>query len=312
MNNPNDSWICSRFYKEWHEHNSDISTNNPHDADVVWIIAPWKWFDIPLDIYANKYVICTIHHIATSKFHGKKLETFKSRDRFVNVYHVPCLKTKEQIEPYTTRPIHVIPFWVNNTNWYNIENKTSLRSKFGIDPEAYLIGSFQRDTEGNSIANGSFIPKLEKGPDLFCDTVEIFHKAKGNVQVLLAGWRRQYVMKRLDESNIPYHYIELPDINIINELYNCLDLYIVAARQEGGPQSIVECASSETPIISTNVGIAPRILNSKSIFSYPEIAMEAIPDIEYALSKVKDLWIPGGFNKFKDLINMENINGRIS
>ncbi len=303
MNNPNDSWICSRFYKEWHEHNSDITTSDPRNADIIWIIAPWKWFDIPLDIYANRFVICTIHHIATKKFHGKKLETFKSRDRFVNAYHVPCLKTKEQIEPYTTKPIYVIPFWVNNANWYSIEEKANLRSKFEIDTDAYVIGSFQRDTEGNSITDGSFIPKLEKGPDLFCDSVEILHKTKKNVKVLLAGWRRQYVMKRLNESNIPYYYFELPDIGVINQLYNCLDLYIVAAREEGGPQSIVECASSKTPIISTDVGLASEILSDDSIFLNPASVSEASPNIEYAYSKVKDLWIDGGFEKFKNMIN---------
>ena len=39
----------------------------------------------------------------------------------------------------------------------------------------------------------------------------------------------------------------------LNELYNCLDLYVVASRVEGGPQAIIECALSKTPIISTDM-----------------------------------------------------------
>ena len=47
----------------------------------------------------------------------------------------------------------------------------------------------------------------------------------------------------------------------INELYNILNLYIVASRYEGGPQSILECSLTRTPIISTDVGIASEILS---------------------------------------------------
>ena len=57
------------------------------------------------------------------------------------------------------------------------------------------------------------------------------------------------------------------DFSKINELYNLLDLYIVSSRFEGGPQSILECAATKTPIISTDVGIAKEILNVGSIFN---------------------------------------------
>ena len=39
----------------------------------------------------------------------------------------------------------------------------------------------------------------------------------------------------------------------LNELYNILDLYIVASRIEGGPQAILECAVTKTPVISTDM-----------------------------------------------------------
>ena len=45
----------------------------------------------------------------------------------------------------------------------------------------------------------------------------------------------------------------------LNELYNCLDLYIVSSRLEGGPQAIIECALSKTPIISTRCWCCVRI-----------------------------------------------------
>ena len=64
---------------------------------------------------------------------------------------------------------------------------------------------------------------------------------------------------------------EMVDLNELNELYNILDLYIVSSRYEGGPRSIIECGLTKTPIISTDVGIAPDILHEKSIFDVNNI-----------------------------------------
>ena len=55
------------------------------------------------------------------------------------------------------------------------------------------------------------------------------------------------------------------DFVSLNELYNCLDLYIVSSRVEGGPQAILECGINKTQIISTDVGVASMILSPESI-----------------------------------------------
>ena len=88
------------------------------------------------------------------------------------------------------------------------------------------------------------------------------------------------------------------DLDKLNNLYNILDLYIVSSRIEGGPQAIFECAASMTPIISTDVGIASKILNKKSIYNHSEVEV-ASPDVEHAYKKVKMHFIPEGMNKFE-------------
>ena len=77
---------------------------------------------------------------------------------------------------------------------------------------------------------------------------------KNNVLVVLAGRRRQYVIEKLKNYNIEFKYFEMLNFSELNELYNVLNLYVVSSRYEGGPQSIVECAASRTPIVSTDVG----------------------------------------------------------
>ena len=89
-------------------------------------------------------------------------------------------------------------------------------------------------------------------------------------------------------------------ISKLNELYNLLNLYIVSSRLEGGPQAIVECGITKTPIISTDVGIADDILAEESIFNMDNFH-EAVPSVEFAYTKSKELIIPKGF---KDFINL--------
>ena len=191
----------------------------------------------------------------------------------------------------TTKPVFVQPFWANEKLWRPIEDKVSLRAKYGIPEDVNLIGSFQRDTEGHDLKS----PKLEKGPDIFCDMVEKMHKANNNTEVLLAGWRRQYVISRLKEMGINYHYFELPSFEVVNELYNCLDLYVVGSRYEGGPQAIFECALTKTPIISTDVGAAKSILAKESIYTPGERGIPTA-NVDHALESVQEYTIEKGMN----------------
>ena len=298
---PDENWICDRFVKEWKAYSNYPVTDNILDAKCIWLLADWCWNQIPNQILQSKKVIASVHHIVPDKFDSKEQEIFKIRDAIVDLYHVPCYKTKEQIKKYTNKPIWVYPFWVNNDIWFPLSKsaKDKTREENKISKEHFLIGSFQRDTEGHDLIS----PKLEKGPDLFCDAVEQIRESKKNkeISVILAGWRRQYVMNRLKKSGINFHYFELPSFEKINKLYNILDLYIVAARYEGGPQAVVECAACEIPIISTDVGLANMILHKDSIFKSGD-ALKAMPNIEYAKKEVSKYFMPEGFKPFVKML----------
>ena len=90
---------------------------------------------------------------------------------------------------------------------------------------------------------------------------------KENLIVVLTGKRRQYLIDNFEKFGIKYRYFEMKNFNFVNQLYNILDLYIVSSRIEGGPQAIVECGLTKTPILSTDVGIASNFLDPKSIYS---------------------------------------------
>lgn len=284
----NEDWIVDRFVKEWNEDNHDI-TSSINDADVIWLLASWCWNGIPLSILEKKKVLATIHHIVPDKFNREKLEEFLIRDKFVTAYHVYNQETYNFVEKITNKPIHLIDYWANQKIWKLTGEKKEIRKKYRLPEDKFLVGSFQRDTEGSDLKT----PKLEKGPDLL---VEFLQKIRDrNLHVVLAGWRRQYVICRLEELRIQYSYFEKPDQATINDLYQTLDLYPVTSRCEGGPQSLIECGLLGVNVVSRDIGIAKKVLKERAINNDVSLASPEIPNV--------DLWkIPAGYSHYRNLI----------
>lgn len=281
IKSPNENWILDRITKEWRTLKPDYCTDSLDNADLIWIISPWQWRQIPPNLLLDKKVLMTVHHIVPEKFTAAALQEFLIRDKFIDKYHTPCQKTKDFISKLTNKPVEVIGYWYNSGIWQPA-NKVEAREKLQIPPEAYVVGSFQRDTEGSDLIS----PKLEKGPDLFIESLKKIDK--NNLLVLLGGWRRQYVIKRLKEEGINFRFIEMAPIETLKDMYACCDLYIVASRVEGGPQAILEASAMKIPIISRDVGMATAVLSENCVIDVPEnIYFPVNSDVEFCYNNVK-------------------------
>jgi glycosyltransferase involved in cell wall biosynthesis len=289
---PRENWIVDRMGNEFLQYSShDVSLNKiEEDTELIWLFASWCWNQIPMEILARKKVVCTIHHEVPEKFDEKRKKNFLLRDKFVDYYHTYTRETETLIKSLSQKPIKIIPHWVNNKIWIK-EDKNMCREVLNLPKDKFLIGSFQRDTEGSDLKT----PKLEKGPDILVEKIKDICEFKQNVHVVLSGWRRQYVINRLNEEGISFTYIELPDQQKINKLYNSLDLYIVSSRCEGGPQSLFEASCLKTPIISTKVGQS-FFLNKNCIYSQNDKITQKLIDLslsstEYNFNNIKHLLI---------------------
>lgn len=276
MNNPRENWIIDRIRNEWYRNNETVVTEDINSCDIIWLAAAWQWRSIPKHLLKEKKVICTIHHITPSKFSKQSLRDFLDRDKFVDAYHTPNKHTAGLVSKITKKPVYTIGYWYDGETW-NVERLSTEQAKerLGIPKERFVVGSFQRDTEGSDLKT----PKLEKGPDLFCDYLEKI-KDKDPL-VLLGGWRRQYVISRLDQAQIPYKYCERVPLEELKNMYAACDLYIVSSRHEGGPQAILEATAMKVPIISTRVGIAETILCEQCIVDIPnEVYFPSQEDVD--------------------------------
>lgn len=240
-------------YETISEH--EVFLNQVENVDLIWVWSNWMFQGERSN--AQK-VVMSVHHIDTLKINIA--DFVKMRESYIDAWHVPCTKTRNQLEGYATKPIYQVPYWVNDKTYFPISNKEGLKKKYKIPEDKILVGSFQRDTEGSDLIS----PKLSKGPDIFADIVIELSKTFP-VFVVLTSWRRQYLINRLAEGKIPFVYFELVNQETVNELYNILDWYFVTSRFEGGPLSVLQCAQTKTKILSTAVGIAPEILDKECI-----------------------------------------------
>ena len=270
------------------------------DCSIIHSVNWYALLDInPRDL-AEKYVITHIpHDVKNMLMQQHYLRILPFVDRWI----VMSERAKRMLDGAGLEGDYV-PYPVDMARFYKIDKSDpkldEIRKKYNIPTDKYLIGSFQRDTEGADLKT----PKYLKGPDVFFEMVKRLYQENKGICVILAGPRRFWLIKQLSRNSIPFVYVgkrleenKMDDIHIntlpqetINCLYNLLDLYLVTSRIEGGPKAIIECAAAKCKIISTDVGQASDILAPKTIYSDPVEGLDLIhEDIENdALSDAVD------------------------
>ncbi len=99
-------------------------------------------------------------------------------------------------------------------------------------------------------------PKLIKGPDIFLRTIEFLKQQVRELFVLLSGPARGYVKAGLERLGVPYRHTFLKHYPDVEQLFQALDVYIIASRQEGGPKAVLEAMATGVPLVTTRVGQA--------------------------------------------------------
>jgi hypothetical protein len=290
----NQKWICDRLKDQFIDYFPQYTTKIPEEADYIWYIAPWNYQYIPegytesewLELLGSKIVIATIHHIdADNLAAGKYNRQFKFIRKYASKIHSICPQTTQNIDKLGLfKPIITKYLWVKEPQFYPM---IDLKKKYGIDGDSFVIGNFQHD-------------KKSKSPEIFLKiVVDMIEKGK-KIEVVLCGRNREFLIDNFKKMGIKYHYFHMVPLETINELYNCLDLYIITSKYEGGPRSIIECALTKTPVISTKVGIAPDFLDENSLFDVDnwETYRDAKPNLDILVQNVAFLGNPEYIDEF--------------
>ena len=198
-------------------------------------------------------------------FHGTHEESelnkrIENASKRASLIHTSCTLTRDLLLHYGAEEekIKVIPLGVDLQQFKPREKAAieKLKIQLNIEPNRFIIGSFQKDGEG---WEEGLVPKMIKGPDVFCDTIEKLAK-EFPIHILLSGPARGYVINRLTAAGIPYTSLGYIDFNYIPKYFPLCDLYIIASRAEGGPKAVLESLASGVPLVSTRVGMSNDIL----------------------------------------------------
>lgn len=266
-----ENWIVDRIAEEFMSATSLQVVYKPEEADVIWLMAPYAFFHIDRKVLQEKFVIATQHHIVPEKFvkdeflkrHAEAgIDAYFTYDPLAqriisNLISVPCVLTSHWCHP------NFFQRWEAEKTLGYLKNDRTKKFDPLIEalknPEVMVFGSFQRDTERNGQ------PKLEKGPDRLMSILKGLKKLDNNFHVVLAGYRRDWLISQLEKEGMDFSYYERCSPNDLLALYNAIHMYLVTSRYEGGPQAIYEAALTQTPILSMPVGSAPRVLHPFSI-----------------------------------------------
>ncbi len=277
-------WALSEDYKQTIKATKEIaSTVSLRNSEIIHSVY-WETLQkIPTSTLEKKTVICNLSG-AWERYESNFGNSFLNIADKVNIW-VARSHTAEKELKEKGKNVFLIPYTVNTKLFRPLpkEKITYWREKLKIPKTAYVIGNFMRDSTADSIIS----PKLVKGPDIFADIVTFLYQKKYPVHILLAGPRRHWIRKILDERGIPYSYagyrvcfndmrINTLNRNKLNMLYNILDLSLVTSRSEAGPHAILEAAAAQCPQASTKVGIAPDILPTENIYETVEEGVKLI------------------------------------
>ncbi len=255
------------------------------EADIVH--CAW-WFGLLLykkEQLQGKKVLC---HIPGEPFRYLRVPEHNDAAEFVSRW---ITRSQQAVAELNSIGIEsdLLPYMIDTSVFrplaVNEDASAAVKSKWNIPDNCYLIGSFQRDTEGADLVS----PKLVKGPDVFLEILLGLKNRGFNFHVVLAGPRRNWILAKLREYGIGHSYCGIPmskdDLaentlsrEDLNQLYNLIDLYVVSSRSEGGPHAVLESSASQCKIISTPVGAALDILEPSVIYRNHVEAIKLIAD----------------------------------
>ena len=239
---------------------------------------------------SGKKVLTWFHFTEDNKKNSKVL---KNQDE-IDIVHTSCDLTKKELVDFGIKQekIKVIPLGVDLETFFPAthDEKIKIRKSLGIPDGKIVVGSFQKDGHG---WKQGLEPKLIKGPDIFVEAIEKLKLLNIPVFVLLTGPCRGYVETELNKRNIPFLSAGfLKDTQEVAPYYRALDLYLITARKEGGPQAVLEAMASGIGLVSTKVGMAVDVLGDEllanDVSEIVQKAQKIIQDSQFREQVIKE------------------------
>lgn len=148
---------------------------------------------------------------------------------------------------------------------YSSSEKQHLRQNLGIQTKYVVgyIGNFE------PIKNITILPTIFKKIQENIDQVSFVLVGNGSLENEL-----QTQINNTDVSNV--HLLGKKPPSAMPDIMNCLDLLILPSLNEGMPRAILEALACGVPVVGSNRGGIPEVLNNNNIFQLDDNFIENI------------------------------------
>lgn len=239
------------------------------------------WYVLTAKISGIRRIVRTVHNVFTYK--GFILRNTRRFQRFFSnkILRVKFLSIGNSVEEVERRNFKnktiVVRNWVNQNEFYpqiNSDEKRSLRLKFGLNPDAFILISVGACTptknHSDVIKALSFI--YDKS---FLERLVYLHVGDGDLCD-----KEQDLAENLGfENNIMFY----GKTDQVRHLLVASDVFVMTSHYEGLPIALLEAMSCELPAVAYDVpGIKDLVVNGVNgllIKPNPKNLAEAITDI---------------------------------
>lgn len=273
--------------------------DRPEDAQVIHAVWWEPMVELPRELLAGKPVVCHMDD-ATHAHLGKPVfQRALARTTHWVAQNAATYRRMGFVAAAHGAGVHFVPYAVDPTAYAREAEPCAIvsRALAAIPPGAYVVGSFQRDTIGDTLTTGEPAMKVKKGPDMLVEILAGLRERGREVVALLSSPRRHWVRRELERRGVPSVFagveedgddyaamIREIDAAQLGLLYNRCDCYLTTSRYEGGPRGVLEAAAAAAPQLSTHCGLAPDLLHADCLYTSVTEAIEKIErDIDHGV-----------------------------
>ncbi len=215
-----------------------------------------------------------IHSILPAKILGKKIVHIEHDSHFYEdkktilrrllfllkfVDSFICVST-EIVDWFTTKEPRIAYKAYHINNGIDIERfkpdsrmRESMRAHYGIKPESFVLGTCAR---------------LEpiKNIELLIDGFAEFQRDQLDAKLIIIGdgSQRQELLQRTSHLKVGEHVIFTGVQQEVEKFLPMFDAYSLTSHDEGLPLSVLEAMATGLPLVATNVGALPRLINEQT------------------------------------------------
>jgi glycosyltransferase involved in cell wall biosynthesis len=198
-------------------------------------------------------VVVTLHNTETkadNHIYRGRLETWLIRRSAARVIAVGE-HTRQAREPILAEtPIHVLPNAVAPSSPPQADERTRLRTEIMSDPDRKLLLAVGRLTD-------------QKAHHDMIDAVELLVDRRGDVELAIAGRgaREQELRELIATRGLDERVHLLGSRDDVRALMWSSDVFVMSSHWEGLPVAMLEALETGLPVVSTEVGDVPALVD---------------------------------------------------